>query len=218
MPMRYANEDDVLNQLRKTADDAEYARLVRLENGLCDMLDHKTGTSFGTAPVAETRSVSLEFGVGVGYGYSPSPVYYWTPLRGGSHRLVLDTPLRSLTGIETGGTWNGATWDDGTALTTDEYRLTNQTDQGSYAIDLVSGTWGGVVRITGIWGDQATETVPDDVREAMTFLTINEWHQRNASPFGQIGPDGILVTPRNPWGFEVVKAAIDRHRVVEVLV
>jgi hypothetical protein len=217
MPMRYANEDDVLALLDLDSGSDEYDALVRLENGLADMFDHKVGTAFGTAPVAELRSVAVLHGGG-GWFY---PEYYGLPIWStspASYRLIIDTPIRSVTGIVTGGTWNGTTWDDGTTLTADEYRLTNHTNQGYYAIDLTAGTWSGVVRITGIWADQVALDVPDDVRQAMTFLTVNEWHTDHASPAGYIGPDGIMVSPRNPWAFEKVKAAIDRHTVVGLLV
>lgn len=210
MPMRYANEDDVLAQLRMTAADPQYARLVRLENGLCDTFDHKVGTSFGVAPVAETRTILIGI-------YSPAP-YLFGSDRYSSPRLILPTPIRSVTAIETGGDWNGTVWVGGQALTTDAYRLTNETDQGFYAIDLHAGTWAGVVRVTGVWGDQATLTVPDDVREALTFVTVDEYRTRQMSPADLSGPDGITVGTRNPWRFEIVKAAIDRHSVVQVLV
>lgn len=217
MPMRYANEADVLDQLRLEDTSDEYDRLVRLENGLCDLFDHKIGRSFGVAPVAEMRTIGVYHG-GVNIdNYWGIPLSY-TSWFGHSPRLVLDVPLRSLTGIETGGTWNGTGWDDGTALAADEYRLTNGTNQGYYAIDLISGTWSGVVRITGVWGDQDTQAVPDDVREALTFLTVHEWHQSNGSTAGLIGPDGLTVPTRNPWAFERVKTAIDRHALVQVMV
>ncbi len=217
MPMRYANEDDVLAQLRMTSADTQYARLVRLENGLCDTFDHKVGTSFGVAPVAETRNASVVSSSPALYPFG-NPYDIFGSVLYGTNRLILDTPIRSVTTIEIGGTWGGSAWTDGTALISDEYWLSNETEQGYYAIDLGYGSWVGVVRITGVWGDQATLTVPDDVREALTFITVDEFRTRNASPADLSGPDGITVGTRNPWRFEIVKAAIDRHSVVQVLV
>lgn len=217
MPMRYATETDVLalTDIETSMDaDSEYAQIVRLENALCEVFDHKVGTSFGTSPVAEMRTIWI--------GNTAAP-YFWPITYHGwaltaSTRLILDVPLRSLTGIETGGTWNGTGWDDGTALTADDYRLTNETNQGFYAIDLVAGAWSGVVRITGIWADQATLTVPDDVAQALTEITVKEWHRRHMSPAGQIGPEGLAILPGNPWNLDYVKTVIDRYTVVEVLV
>lgn len=216
MPMRYADEEDVLLQLRLTEESDEYDRLVRLENALCEVFDYKTGMAFGEDPNDETRTVAIAnsasyppFGVRFPYDYGYG---YATP------RLVLSVPLRSVTSIEWGGTWNGTTWVGGTALTTADYMLTNRTSQGYYAIDRIGSSWGGSLRITGIWADQMSEDIPLDVVEALTFLTINEWHTDNASPAGQIGPDGMFIPTRNPWNFERVKAALDRHTVVEVLI
>lgn len=222
MAMRYANEADVLAQLKLDPesgdDDAAIDRVTALEEGLCLTMDQKLGRSFGTAPVAETRSVVV--GPMTGYGWSGPlwPMDLSSFTSSGSPRLILDVPLRSVTGIETGGTWNGTGWDDGETLTADQYRITNQTNQGFYAIDLVSGTWGGVVRITGIWGDQDTEDVPADIREAMTFVVAETYRMQQASPADQIGPDGMIVNPRNPWKYEFVVQAIDRHQLVKVLV
>lgn len=216
MPFRYANEDDVTAGIEADAAESgiDMEAVYRLENGLCDVFDHKIGRSFGTAAVAEMRTVWV--GNTIAPYFWPIDYAYWG-LRP-SDRIILNVPLRSLTGIETGGTWNGTDWDDGTALDADDYRLTEHTNQGFYAIDLVNGTWSGVVRITGIWGDQSDATVPDDVREALTDLTINQWLTRQSSPAGLIGPEGFQVPTRNPWNLELVKAAIDRHRVVQVLV
>jgi hypothetical protein len=221
MPMRYANEADVLEQLQDMSGiDPEHAGLVRLENALCDVFDHKVGTSFGTTPVAETRTVAV--GLMESYVY-PFPGLGGVPLvdyRNGfnSPRLVLSVPLRSLTSIVTGGEWDGSAWVDGETLATSDYILTNRTEQGYYGIDRINGTWAGSIRITGIWGDQVTATVPDDVSQVLTELTVKEWHRRHASPAGEIGPSGLTITPGNPWNLEYVKAVIDKYRVVEVLV
>lgn len=217
MPMRYAVESDVLSLTDVTNPGDEYDAIVRLENAMCDVFDHKTGTSFGAAPVAEARSVLAGPIGGTWYGFG-WPLDYWSTTTAQSYRLILDMPLRSLTGIETGGTWNGTAWDDGTALTVDEYRLTNHTDQGYYAIDLTAGTWSGVVRITGVWADQVTASVPDDVAQALTEITVKEWHRRHMSPAGQIGPEGLAILPGNPWNLDYIKTVIDRYTVVELLV
>lgn len=217
MPMRYANEDDVLEQLEDMSSSEDgYDGLVRLENALCDVFDHKVGTSFGTAPVAETRSV---------YTWSsrflrplvPGVIHeIWNDYA--SPRLVLSVPLRSLTSIVIGGEWDGSAWVDGETLATSGYILTNRTEQGYYGIDRINGSWGSAIRVTGIWGDQVTQAVPDDVCQVLTELTVKEWHRRHASPADQIGPGGLMITPGNPWNLEYVKSTIDKYTVVEVMV
>jgi hypothetical protein len=214
MPMRYANEEDVLAMLMLEDSSDEYDGLVRLENGLCDVFDHKIGTSFGTTPVAETRSVNAGSIANMSLYWPTTWSAFWVY---GSTRLLLDTPVRSVTGITTGGTWNGTAWVDGDTVLTADYRLTNHTSQGYYAIDHEAGTWDGVVRITGIWADQVTATVPDDVTQALTEITVKEWHRRHASPAGEIGPDGISITPGNPWTLSYIRETIDKYTVIEVL-
>lgn len=214
--MRYANEADVLHHLNLDSGNPEHAdrieRVTRLENGLCDAFDEKVGRSFGTAPVAETRTVSVGSLV-----WSPTVTTMLGLDR--SPRLVAHTGIRSLVSVEVDGSWDGAAWIDGETLTADDYRLVLTGRDGlSWAIDRIGGSWSGVVRVTAVWDDQVTDGVPDDVREALTFITVDEYRVRTSSPAGEIGPDGMTVPTRNPWKYESVKAAIERHRLVQVIV
>lgn len=194
--MRYADVDAVLALLQMDDAHDEYNALIDLEEGLCDVLDQKIGRSFGVEPVAETRTVAAC----------------------GSPRLVLSTPVRSVTAIVVGGAWDGSAWQGGTTLAADEYRLTNQTRQGFYAIDLTGGTWAGAVRITGVWGDQPTADVPADIREVMNDVTVQEWHRRHASPAGEIGPGELTVRPANPWTLSYVAETVKKYKVTRILV
>lgn len=196
--MRYANLGDVLAQLKLDPDKHgdRIDRVIRLEAALCQTFDERTGTAFGAPPVAETRTLTGR----------------------ASPRLILTTALRSVTGIATGGRWDGSQWDGATTLDADRYRLANRTAQGYHAIDLMGGSWYGAVHVTGVWADQLHANVPDDVVEALTFITVETYRQQTASPADQIGPDGMMVQPRNPWAYEQVKAAINRHTVVQVTV
>jgi hypothetical protein len=220
MAMRYADEATVLAELSlndENPDDATAITRVRsLELGLCETFDEKIGRSFGTAPVAETRTVA----VGQAWG---TPSFGGMPLADYSNtfrspRLVLSTPLRTLVSIETGGSWDGTAWVDGETLATSAYLLTNKARDGYHGIDRLNGTWSGLVRITGIWGDQPTADVPVDVREAMHFIVTETYRQQQASPADELGPDNMVVRPRNPWRYEQVVQAINRHRIVQVLV
>jgi hypothetical protein len=210
--MRYADEAAVFAQLKldpvAEGDAAAIARVVALEEGLALTLDEKLGTSFGVAPVAETRTVAAPPSRGL---------YEWTSSSDAS-RLILTTPVRSITGIETGGSWNGTAWINGATMTVDQYRLTHRDRYGLYyAIESVFGSWNGVVRITGVWADQPTAAVPADVREAMTFVTAETYRMQHASPADEIGPDGLAVRPRNPWAYEQVKGVVSRYQTVRVL-
>lgn len=201
MEMIYADRDDVLAQLKLDLENpdhaAQIARVERLENGLSAAFDEKVGTSFGLPPEPETRTV---------YG-------------DGGHLLKLEPRARSIESVAIGGAWDGTSWADETVLELGDWLNVEQVDRGVpmvIAIEAVDGVWVGPVRITATWDDQPIDEVPDDVREALTFITVDEYRMRNASPAGEIGPDGLVIPVRNPWRYELVKAAIRRHRVRRV--
>lgn len=199
MPMRYADESDVLAHLKIAGTNTDaIARVTGLENGLADAFDAKIGRTFGTAPVAETRTVQAP---------------------GVSSVLVVPSGIRSITGIVTGGTWNGTAWINGTTLTTDQYGLwLTGTDGVAYGVVSYIGDWYGAVRITGIWADQVTAGVPNDIREAVTFLTVRQYRRLTASPSDMVGPEGMTVPTPHAWDDPMVQAAIERHRLVQVVV
>lgn len=198
MPMRYATEATVLAMLKiASTSTAEIARVVELENGLAAAFDGKLGRSFGGSATATTRTFTA----------APSPV------------LVIGGGARTVTGVETGGTWDGTDWMNATALGADEWRVWSQTPNGViYAIELLAGDWIGAVRVTGVFADQQDGAVPDDVREALTTLTVKEYRRRTASPSEQVGPDGLIVATPSGWNDPTVQAAIAHHRVVKVVV
>ena len=198
MPMRYADLDTVTRHLRIAGDDtAAVARVEALENGLADALDGLIGRAFGTAPVAEARTIDALTG----------------------EVLVLPTGVISVSGVEVDGEWDGAAWTDGTALTADEYRLA-YVDRDGYAHGIrgLVSDWSGPVRVTAVWADQDTEAVPDDLREAMNVLVVREYRRLHMSPQEQIGPDGVMVPAPTGWTDRAVQAVIDRYRVRRVIV
>jgi hypothetical protein len=198
MPMRYASQPDVLAHLKISATSTDaITRVTSLENGLADAFDAKVGRSFGVAPVAEARTLAAP-------GVSPV--------------LVIPGGIRSITGITTGGTWDGAVWLNPEILDADDYALwATDRDGISYGIESFIGAWVGPVHVTGIWADQSTNGVPADIREAMTFLTVRQYRRLTASPTDLVGPDGLTVPTPHAWDDPLVKAAIERHRLVEVV-
>jgi hypothetical protein len=199
MPMRYAPQPDVLAHLNiNTSSSEAIARVTALENGLADAFDAKVGRSFGVAPVAAERTITAP---------------------GVSTLLVVLGGIRSVTGITTGGTWDGAMWLTPEILDADDYALwATDRDGISYGIESFIGAWVGPVHVTGIWADQSTESVPADIREAMTFLTVRQYRRLTASPTDLVGPDGMTVPTPHAWDDPLVKTAIERHRLVEVVI
>ncbi len=60
--------------------------------------------------------------------------------------------------------------------------------------------------------------MPDEIVSVVTWLVIHTDRVEQASPAGEIGPDGLTVRPYNPWKFERVAAVIDRYRVTRLVV
>lgn len=200
MPMRYADANTVLAALDIDAGDTTtVARVEALEHALADLFDDKTGTTFSAdAPVAETRA----------YTANAADV------------LVINEGVRSVTGIDTDGTWNGATYDDETALLIDEWRLWAVSRDGiAYGIERVDGgAFDGVVRVTGIFGDQQAAGIPADVTHALNLLTVEQYRRMTSSPQNFVGPDGSTIPTPDGWSEPDVRAAIQHHRLVEVIV
>lgn len=230
MPMRYANEADVISLLvsegAPAPDNAELDHLRRVENGLADNFDEKCGTTFGVAPTPETRTVTMtgEYVMTGEWWYRADSVFFDGPMyrvrvEAPRNQIILGTRLRNVPVIETGGTWDGTEWIDGETLDSADYQLNYWTPEGYWGIVNTASDWEGYVRITGVWADQSSGvTVPADVREALTFLTIDQWRALHSSPQGVLGPADQQISIRNPWQYESVKQAINRHRVVKLIV
>ena len=178
-------------------DDADkLARLAQLDDDIARLIDLKTGRSFGGTPSSAARVVSL-------------------PPSCGQTVLVLPFAIRSVASVVITGDW-------AETLDATDYALTFGTEatgdyHGIRRID--GGIWpdrygNSVLTVTGLWSDRSDgQSVPDEIVAAATFVLTEEWKLRQTSPAGEIGPDGMTTRARNPWGFELVKTAIDRYRV-----
>lgn len=200
MPMRYADQTDVLTHLKIDAGNSTLVdRVTRLENALAEALDGKMGRSFGTAPTPVARLVG----------------------GGDSTVLVFTRGIVSVTAVRAdNGAWDGTAWTGFTTLASDEYRLIHTDPDGiSYGLERANGAvWAGPVEVTGVWPDQGTAAVPLDVAEAMTKLVVDEYRRLTSSPSDQVGPDGMTVQLPNGWKNPLVLAAIERHTVTGLLV
>ena len=205
----YADLDAVKYQLRVNDTDEldaqQIARIEQLDDSLSRVFDAKVGRTWG-AGATVTRS------------FEASIV---------SNVIVLLTPVRSVSAITAGGTWDGTTWIEPDEIEIDRWILSGQDAQGNFhqikamawAVwpgSLSGVNWTGPVHVTGVWADDPGGAVPADVRDALTWLVIHHFREEFASPAGQIGPDGMIVQTRNPWTYERVAQAIKTHRVQKV--
>lgn len=131
--------------------------------------------------------------------------------------LYLPKGIRSVTSITENPTWSGS-WSGGSAITSATYRLSGKaTGQTFYrTITRTDGGWGGLYVIVGVWEDQYP-TVPDDVTWAVNTVVVELFKKQQASPAGQIGPDGSVIPLRDVFQQTEISSVIDRYRVVSVL-
>ncbi|MDQ3540841.1 MAG: hypothetical protein M3440_09150 [Chloroflexota bacterium] len=188
MPMRYANEADVLRQLSldpANADDgAAIEEAVRIENGICANLDSRMGRSFGV-PTVETVRIN-----GVGQSV-----------------LLLPYPMREVQSVAV----------DGVPLASDAWEpWFVLRGEGATALRLTDlwAIWYGDIVVTGIPNDAplSTTPIPVDIQQAATFATIRQIRRYKASPTDVVGPDGQVITLPSPWNDPAVKEAIRAHR------
>lgn len=177
------------------------ARLDALNASLSRAFEHKVRRRFGN-PEAD-RTVVIPAGAWI-----PSYVRTWTAYPS----LYLDTPLRSLTSLLAGPTWDGDSWENGTTLTITDYRLVVGEDGLTRKIEWLNGlAYPGPWVISGQWADQPDGTVPDDVVEALNVLVAGMFRKDKAEDGEVSGPEGFKFRPANPWNDERVKQAIERY-------
>src|SRR5699024_6169397 len=198
MPMFYANEAAVIAHLKiKPEDAAAIERAVNVENGLVETFDGMVGRAFGVASVTETRTFD----------------------GGRNSVLVIPSGILAIDSIEVAGSWDGTAWVDGDVIAPSSYRMLMQTRDGiAYGIAGVDRYWDGPVRVSGIFADQPTVGVPADVVEALTVATVKEYRRLTSSPQEMVGPDGLAIPTPSGLNDPHFKAAVERHRLVEVVV
>ena len=134
--------------------------------------------------------------------------------RNDSAILLLPVPARSIASVQVIG-------ERAETLTTADWITWDVSNAGDVrAVRRIDGyAWpyrDGLTRmtVTAIWADGPVGGDPPAiVTEACTFLAVDEFRMRKMSPAGEIGPDGMTIRPRNPWGYELVKTALDAVRV-----
>ncbi len=177
---------------------AKDVRLGQINDALSLAFDEATGMTFLAVAATSTREVNAP---------------------GVSSLLVLSEPIRTITAIETDGSWNGAAWVGGTTLAAGEYRLVyGDATRGYYGI-AGSGLWYGTVRITGQWANtQVSATTPADVAYVVTYAVARQYRAENADNDGTLGPDGFAVQVPAATNFGLWDKTVAKYRAPLALV
>ena len=191
------NPDDADNIVLLAAIDEEISRTIEL----------KTGRMWGGTATPSARTVAQ-------HAANPSDL------------LTLPSPLRSVSSVVITGNWPDTMTLSTIAGDAGNYVLANITREGdAHALKRIDGgAWPYGLRdirivVTGVWSDEASGiTAPQEIIDAATFVTVETYRQRMSSPTGEIGPDGFMFRPRNPWNFAVVTEAIGKYSNAKPLV
>lgn len=173
------------------------ARITALLSLASAYVEEQTGAQFGVS-TAETIAVDSSLDDG--------------------EMLWLPKGIRSVSSIIESPTWNGTTWTGGTTIATSSYRLTSKVDSQSIyrTITRTDGSWSGLCVITGVWEDQYP-TVPDDITWVVNNVVVELFKKQQASPAGQVGPDGSVIPLRNVFAQTEVQAVIYKYLVQRVI-
>lgn len=183
--------------------------------------------------VACDAAVAVTFEAKAGYDVAQSPIWgsgvtataTTRTINGepqGSDVLLLPIPARSISDVQIVGaepvTFVGTEWVRWHIDPRGHCYAIRRTD-GYYwpRADNVSAPWLSSaltqVEVEAIWANGPVGGAPPAiVVQACTFIVCDEFRMRKTSPSGQIGVEGLTLRPRNPWGFELVKEAIEAVR------
>lgn len=199
MPMIYANQSDVLSDLQidPNTDIDAVERVIRLENALVEAFNHKVGHSFGKDATPQTRTIKGR----------------------NSSMLILHSGVVSIVAVTVDGKWDGFDYTGVKEVDPENWVLAFITHDGiAYGLHRDNADWTGPVHVTAVWADQGADDVPEDVKNALTVLTVKEYRRSTSSPTDQIGPDGLMVSAPSGWSDPTVKEAINAHTLTRIIV
>lgn len=171
------------------------ARLTALQKAVSLYIEQATGRTFGTGATSETV-------VATGRG---------------RHLLMLPRAARTVSSVVANPDWSGSAWTGGTTVAANEYRiaLTGELGEGS-ALEMVDGgTWHGRFLVVGTFENtDADTTVPDDITYIANYLMSERFKLEQASPSGQIGPDGSVIPVRDALRDPLVRETVNKYAVI----
>lgn len=189
-----------------------------------EILRADTGSTFNAdqetriTGLLATASQYIEAQTGAAFGVSASETVVIETSGGDGSALFLPKGIRSVTSITENPDWSGSAWTGGTALAASDYRVAGKAQQQAFfrMITRVNGAWSGLYVIVGVWEDQYP-TVPSDITNTANTVAAELFKKQQASPAGQIGPDGSVIPIRDVFRQTEIAAVIARYRVGPVI-
>jgi hypothetical protein len=187
----------------ENADDANrIALLTECDETVSTLFEQKAGYDAAQTPIWRGADADID----------PTPRTVWGEI-GYGDVVLLPVPATGITDVQIAGlypeTLTTADWIAWNADVLGAARSVRRID-GSYWPVRDGRTY---LTVTALWADgPKAEDPPALVVNACTFLAVEEYRMRQMSPAGEIGPDGLSIRPRNPWGYELVKGAIESVR------
>lgn len=241
--MRYADLDTVLRHVRNeeffdpedSANESIIEELEDLEEGVAALIDKICNRTFGSVPVEEMRVVS-DYKTARNGGLS-ADVWMWPlgdPIEWAPYGYItydtsnddniyiLPWGVRNVSLVTIRGDWNGATWDDEVTIADEDWQLLYRTEDPetwSYGIQVIGTGYGTSVRVLGEWQDGSPgPVVPPEIREASNYIVADLYRQRELSPAGEIGPNGLASYVRDVWNEPFVKMALKENTFRQLVI
>ena len=197
MPL-YGSVDAIKAMLRadvgSTFNADQEARIAALRKWASFHIEQETGRTFGVAATSQTVAVDAP---------------------GDSHLLLLPKAVRTVSAVLLAPEWTGSGWTSGTPLTADDWRfaMVQRTGEALALRRVDAWYWPVLVVVTGTWEDaDADATVPDEITYVANYLAAERFKVEQASPAGQIGPDGSVLPIRNALSDPLVKSTLEAWR------
>lgn len=169
------------------------ARLERIRAAVSAWIEAKAGRVFG------------------GDADDPRPRIVMAP--GSSPVLLLPEPARSVSGVVAVRSWDGLAW-GGDAYLGHRWSPVWVSGGGLIpALTTLDGSWWyGPYLVTAAWeGDGSGGAVPPEIEYVATRLIAEVWKHEDASPQGQVGPQGQVIPIRDPFKDRLALDLIAKH-------
>lgn len=176
------------------------ARLTALQKAVSLYIEQATGRQFGIVTIEQ-----------VAVRRRGQAVY----------TLMLPKPVRTITAVTLDPVNTGTAWSGGTALPLSgvERAMITVRDEALALVRSDGDVWPMLTVVTGNWADSDSDTaVPDDITYVANYLMAERFKLEQASPSGQIGPDGSVVPIRDALRDSMVRETVDKYAINRIVI